>query len=510
MARRGDGKGLLLGDLLAGVVDPGEYGRLPVEAIALDSREVEPGGLFLAVPGSDGRRHGMDHLEEAVSRGALAVLAEPGAAWDRARLAEAAATLPVPLFMVSGLAHKAGAIAARFFGQPGQVMRTVGVTGTNGKTSVTHFLAQALAPRVPTGLIGTLGMGLADDLRPATHTTPDAVALQAELARQARLGVKVVAMEVSSHALHQGRVNGVPFHSALFTNLSHDHLDYHRSMQAYAEAKAGLFRRPGLSLAVINADDRMGRELLQEASARVFTVACSSGERPHSLADRFLHATAIEPLPDGLRLAFRSSWGEGEIRSTLLGRFNAENLLLALGLLLAWDMPLQQACLALGAVRPVPGRMNLFGGKGLPRVVVDYAHTPDALARALEAVREHATGRVICVFGCGGDRDRDKRPAMGAAAERLADRVILTDDNPRSEDGQAIVAQILTGLREPEAALVERDRGAAIARAVAEAGPEDLVLVAGKGHETWQLVGGQRLPFSDIEQVQRALQERAA
>jgi len=508
MVQRADGNGVLLGDLLQGIVDPGEFGRLYVTGLCLDSREVVAGDLFLATAGRV--THGMAHLEEALRNGAVAVLAQPSGEWDRSRLAQVAATCQVPLFMVSDLGHKVGVIAGRLFGQPGQALRVIGVTGTNGKTSVTHFLAQVLGSRVPAGVIGTLGNGPVDDLRTATHTTPNAVAVQAELARQVRLGIKAVAMEVSSHALDQGRVNGVPFHTAVFTNLSHDHLDYHGSMAAYAAAKARLFRRPGLMQAVINIDDRMGRELLQEFSARVMTVACSTSGRVSSLADRAIHATAVEPHAGGLGVRFESSWGAGEFSSPVFGRFNAENLLLTLGVLLSWDMPLKHALEAMERLCPVPGRMDLLGGQGLPRVVVDYAHTPDALEKALAAVREHAHGQVICVFGCGGDRDRAKRPRMGAVAERLADRVILTDDNPRGEDGDTIVRQILDGMQQPQVVQVERDRARAIEQAIGEAASEDLVLVAGKGHEAWQLVGGKRIPFSDHEQVRRALQGRAA
>lgn len=507
MAQRPDGKALLLGDLVQGIVDSGEHARLAVRGITQDSREVSRGGLFLAVRGQ--ASHGMDYLAQAVEAGACCALVEPGGRWDLASLMRAAAQAPIPVLPVEALGRKAGVIAARFFGQPGQTLRVVGVTGTNGKTSISHFLAQALSRWVPAGVMGTLGNGPVGHLQPATHTTPDAVSLQAELGRQSRLGIKAVAMEVSSHALHQGRVAGVPFHTAVFSNLSHDHLDYHGSMAAYAEAKARLFRRPGLAAAVINVDDRMGRELLQEVSGRTMTVAVGSG-RPPLLADRHVRIEKIELHPRGQRTYFESSWGSGELETALLGRFNVENLMLSLAVLLAWDMSLDRACDSLSEVEPVPGRMNLLGGAGLPGVVVDYAHTPDALEKALQAVREHAAGEVLCVFGCGGDRDREKRPRMGAVAERLADRVILTDDNPRGEPGERIVEEILAGMRNPGHVAVERDRARAIVQAIGEAHPEDMVLIAGKGHEDYQLVGGARLPFSDLEQARRALQERAA
>ena len=508
MACRNDEKVLLLADLLAGIVDTGEYGRQVIPALTMDSRDVQPGALFMAVRGESS--HGMDYLRQAVERGAGVILAEPAGRWGRARLVETAASLGLPLFMVSGLREKAGLVASRFFGMPGQLLRVIGVTGTNGKTSVTHFLAQALSQRVAAGVMGTLGNGLLNDLRPATHTTPDAVSVQAELARQAGLGVKAVAMEVSSHALDQGRVNGTPFHTAVFTNLSHEHLDYHGSLSAYAEAKSRLFRRPGLMTAVINSDDRLGQQLLQEVGARAMTVACGMERRIPMPADRFVHARRVELLPEGLRLDFDSSWGSGELRTRLMGRFNAQNLLLTLGVLLSWDMPLAVAVEALESLDPVPGRMNLLGGDGAPRVVVDFAHTPDALGQALSSLREHVRGRLICVFGCGGERDREKRPRMGELAERLADVVVVTDDNPRHEDADGIVSQILAGMREPAAVLVERDRASAIGLAIADAGEEDLVLIAGKGHEAWQQVGDRRIPFSDFEQAQKVLRELAA
>jgi len=508
MAQRLDAKGLLLSDLLAGIVDVAEFGRVVVSGITLDSRDVAPGDLFLAVSGFD--VHGMRFFEHAVEAGAVAVLAEPAGDWDRVRLAQLMATSPVPLFMVSDLARKAGILASRFFGQPAHSMRIVGVTGTNGKTSVTHFLASALSAKIHAGIIGTLGNGIPGKLQAATHTTPDAVAVQAELARQQQLGVKAVAMEVSSHALDQGRVAGLPFHTAVFTNLSRDHQDYHGSMQAYAEAKAKLFQRSGLMLAVLNVDDPVGAHLLNEVSQRAMTVACSTTSSIHALADRFVRARAIKTEPSGIQISFDSSWGSGDIRSPLLGRFNAENLLLTLGVLLAWDMSFSAALDALEALQPVDGRMSVTGGGGKPRVVVDYAHTPDALEKVLSSLREHVRGRLVCVFGCGGDRDSGKRPLMGSVACRLADQVVLTDDNPRGEDGGEIIAQILQGIPGQDGVLVQRDRAKAINHAIRSAAKDDLVLVAGKGHEDYQLVGDLKLPFSDFEQVERALTEYAA
>lgn len=508
MPQRLDAKGVLLGDLFAGVIECGDYGRTFINAVSMDSRDVSEHALFIARPGI--RSHGLDYLDQALALGAVAVVAEPAGRWDRVRLTALATSLPVPVFMVSDLARVAGLIAARFFGHPAQALRVVGVTGTNGKTSITHFLAQALAVRVRCGLIGTLGNGFPNELQDATHTTPDVVAVHAELARQRDMAAKVVAMEVSSHALDQGRVSGVPFHTAVFSNLSRDHQDYHGSMEAYAEAKARLLRRQGLMLAVINADDAMGARLINEVSGRVNVVAVGMDDSMPVLADRFVHARKVVPDALGLQLSIESSWGNAELRSNLLGRFNAENLLLTLGVLLAWDMPMQTAISALESLQPVAGRMSVFGGGKHPKVVVDYAHTPDAMEKTLTSLREHVRDELICVFGCGGDRDQGKRPLMGAIAERLADRVLVTDDNPRSEDPEQIVEQILAGMRSPDAVHVERDRAKAIAQAVGTAGNNDLVLVAGKGHEAWQQIGQSRLPFSDVEQVRLALGEREA
>jgi UDP-N-acetylmuramoyl-L-alanyl-D-glutamate--2,6-diaminopimelate ligase len=317
-------------------------------------------------------------------------------------------------------------------------------------------------------------------------------------------------MEVSSHALDQERVAGVPFHTAVFTNLSHEHQDYHGDMQAYGDAKARLFRGAGLSLAVINVDDPFGATLAAEVRPRTFTVAVGGGTNLTRLVDRYLQLSHVQARPDGLTIRFDSSWGSGELQSHLLGRFNAENLALALAVLLAWDMPLDAAMAALAQVQPVVGRMMTFLAPNRPRVVVDYAHTPDALEKVLRSAREHVDGRLVCVFGCGGDRDPSKRPQMGAVARRLADRVILTDDNPRSEDPAQIVVDILSGIEARDTVHIEHDRATAIRVGIAAAGTNDLVLVAGKGHEDYQEVGGQRMPFSDIEQVQQALHGGAA
>lgn len=497
MPARQHPSGLNLAQLFDGLVAGAALPELVPQGITLDSRTVSPGDLFLACAGDVS--HGMAFAAQARANGASVIAAEPAGDWDGAALAAAAAELGLPVIAVPRLSELAGEIAARFYGRPSERLAVIGITGTNGKTSVSHFLAAALADGRRCGVLGTLGYGLPGRLREASHTTPDAVRVQAELAELCELGADSVAMEVSSHALHQHRVAGVRFHTAVFTNLSRDHLDYHGDMQSYGEVKAGLFQRPGLQLAVINGDDEFGRELVGRLDGGPRVIACGVG------GDTQVSATDIVSHPDGLAFTLHLGDAEVPVRCSLLGRFNLDNLLLVAGVLHGWGLEPADIARRLAELRTVPGRMERFGGDGRPVVVVDYAHTPDALEQVLRALRPHVAGRLHCVFGCGGDRDSGKRPLMAAAAERLADRVTITDDNPRSEDGDAIVTQILAGMTDPGAARVQRNRASAIADAIAEAAPGDLVLVAGKGHEDYQQVGDLRLPFSDTEQVRRAL-----
>ncbi|BAO43498.1 UDP-N-acetylmuramoyl-L-alanyl-D-glutamate--2,6-diaminopimelate ligase [Thiolapillus brandeum] len=491
----------LAGDLLSGLpLAEGNWAAVPVSGLALDSRKVQPGWLFMALQGS--QEHGLVHLPQALDQGASLVLAETSA--DMGVEDIAALDAPVPVLPVKGLGALASSLASRFYGDPAQHMRMVGVTGTNGKTSVSLFLAQALPESWRCAVTGTTGNGFPGDLQAATHTTPDAVEAQRILADLLNQGAGAVAMEVSSHALDQHRLEAVPFHTAVFTNLSRDHLDYHGSMRAYATAKGRLFHTPGLQLAVINTDDEAGAELLETLKGQVRTVACHGGGRTLG-ADEFIRLESLQAGARGLILELSSSWGQAQINSRLVGDFNAGNLMLVLAVLLAWGIPMEEAVARLEQLETVPGRMQTFGGDDLPLVVVDYAHTPDALGKALSSLRAHCRGRLICVFGCGGDRDRGKRPQMGALAEAMSDRVVVTDDNPRHEASPAIIADILEGMENPSAVLVQPDRARAIACAIEEAVPGDLVLVAGKGHETTQQVGDLCLPFSDLEQVQRHL-----
>ena len=352
--------------------------------------------------------------------------------------------------------------------------------------------------------IGTLGAGFAGSLYVGERTTPDVISVQRLLARFLAEGATDIAMEVSSHALDQGRVDGVQFRLAVFTNLTRDHLDYHGSMEAYGAAKQRLFEWPGLAAAVINIDDAFGRRL---AASLPVTVARLGFAIDQANAD--VRATGIEAHAHGLRFDLHTPWGEARIESPLLGRFNVSNLLAVAASLGALGHEFAEIRSVLGALEPVSGRMSRLGGEaGRPLVVVDYAHTPDALEQALASVRAHCAGVLVCVFGCGGERDAGKRPQMAGIAERLADRVIVTDDNPRAEDGDAIVAAIMQGFRDPAAIVVERDRHRAIHRAIAEARADDIVLVAGKGHEPYQEIGGRRLPFDDREVARQALEAR--
>ena len=474
---------------------------MPLQGLTLDSREVRPGYLFLALHGH--HHHGLKHLSEARARGAIAVAYEPEGAVEYLP-----ALGDLPAFAVRHLDQRAGPIAARFFGDPSSAERVVAVTGTNGKTSVSLITAQVLSELGRTcGLLGTLGNGVYNKLDSPTHTTPDAVSLQTWFARFRDRGVRHVSMEASSHALDQGRMQGAHVSIAVFTNLTRDHLDYHGDMAAYGAAKRRLFEMPGLKYAVINLDDDYGRELaagLEDSIAIIgYTLADASAPRGQTLraVNLSLHAA-------GIRFDVVGDAGRGQIDAHLLGRFNVQNLLAVLGVLLALEIPFATALAALGKTRTVPGRMECFGGGAhQPLVVVDYAHTPDALEKALLAARSHCRGKLWCVFGCGGERDRGKRPQMGAIAERLADHVIITDDNPRHEDGDAIVAEILAGIAERKHVSVERERFKAVAQALQSAAAQDVVLVAGKGHETYQVVGDRNLPYSDREAVLQLLRE---
>jgi UDP-N-acetylmuramoyl-L-alanyl-D-glutamate--2,6-diaminopimelate ligase len=506
-----------LAELLAGHsghADMGAAGDIVVRGLSLDSRDIRAGDAFVALKGA--KHHGITFAPTALARGAAAILAEKpetaapapasletGIGNRESGIGEAR---QAPLIWIDRLREKVGAIAARFFGDPSQALTVIGVTGTNGKTSTVHLLAQALhhaGHRVAT--IGTLGAGMFGDVAEGARTTPDAIAVQGLLATFRDERASHVAMEVSSHALDQGRVNAIAFDFAVFTNLTRDHLDYHGTMHSYGAAKERLFAWPGLRTAIINVDDAFGRALAARVPGDVELLRYGV-ERD----DADVVASAIETGTSGLQFHLATPWGEGNVATRLLGRFNVSNLLAVAACLGKVGFSFDNIRDALAALSPVSGRMNRIGGeRELPLVVVDYAHTPDALEQALTSLRAHAHGRLICVFGCGGERDAGKRPEMGAIAEALADRIIITDDNPRGEDGDAIVAQIVAGLKEPALATIQRDRGTAIALAIREAQPGDIVLIAGKGHEPYQEVAGVRHAFDDLAVARAVLEARA-
>ncbi|MCU7914413.1 MAG: UDP-N-acetylmuramoyl-L-alanyl-D-glutamate--2,6-diaminopimelate ligase [Candidatus Thiodiazotropha sp. (ex Gloverina cf. vestifex)] len=494
----------MLSGLLAGLlsVPPGQ--DCEVTGLTLDSRQVVDGAIFLACTGT--RHHGLAFARQAIAQGAEVILWEPDNA-EGEQLAADLAKEDFPLLAMPELSAHISEIAARFYGDPSQHLTVFGVTGTNGKTSVCQLLAQALQSDGPCGIMGTLGYGFPPALESTGFTTPDAVTVQRLLTEMWQGGAKAVSMEVSSHALDQGRAAAVHFTGAIFTNLSRDHFDYHGSFESYATAKQRLFQMPGLESAVINLDDAQGASLLNVLSKDVETLAYSleaDTELPEGLSG-WSRALEITPTTQGMEIRIATHRGEGLLKTHLLGRFNAANLLAVLLVLLQRGWDLSRALHVMAGLTTVPGRMQLFSGDGKPSVVVDYAHTPDALEKALQATRVHCDGRLFVVFGCGGDRDRGKRPQMGALAEQLADVVFVTDDNPRSESSTEIIQQILAGMRHPETAQIESDRGLAIRHAIEVARPGDMVLVAGKGHEDYQLIGDQVLHFDDREQVSAAL-----
>jgi UDP-N-acetylmuramoyl-L-alanyl-D-glutamate--2,6-diaminopimelate ligase len=483
---------MLLRDLLPEVA--GIPGDLRITGLVMDSREVKPGDAFVAIAGFGA--HGLKFVDQARAAGAVATLFEP----------PAPAELPAPsdAIAVPNLRARLGELADRFHGRVTEAMTVVGVTGTNGKTSTVQLLAQAWTLRgTRCGTIGTLGVGLYGEVTPTGFTTPLVLKLHDLLAQLHAEGAQAVAMEVSSHALDQGRVDGVHFDAAVFTNLTRDHLDYHGDMGTYGAAKSRLFVWPGLKAAAINLDDEYGRRLHAQLPASVKAVGLSS----RGIDDALLRADALQLDSAGISFDLVCDGHAYPVRSPLLGRFNVDNLLAVGGALFALgDSPAQIAA-TLSQLQPIHGRMNRLGGDGVkPLVVIDYAHTPDALEQALKSLRAHAHARLICVFGCGGERDRGKRPQMAAIAETNADRVIVTDDNPRAEDGDQIVADIIAGFGNADRVLVQRDRAAAIARAIGEAGANDIVLIAGKGHEPYQEINGVQYPFDDTQVARNELE----
>ncbi|WP_028116207.1 UDP-N-acetylmuramoyl-L-alanyl-D-glutamate--2,6-diaminopimelate ligase [Ferrimonas senticii] len=455
----------------------------------LDSRQVQAGDLFVAVAGhqSDGR----DYIEAAIAAGAVAVVTQVDSPQQQGLQARADG---VPVVGIANLAERLSLLGLRCY--PDAATPTlIGVTGTNGKTTVSQLCAQlleALGQRA--GVMGTVGNGLWGQLEASANTTSDPLTVARSLAAQAQAGATAVALEISSHGLAQGRVRQLPISTAVFTNLSRDHLDYHGDMDSYAAAKQRLFSQPGLQHAVLNLDDRYGALWHRQLQGQLHTIGYSL-DGAECRGD-YLQACEIEYHQHGVSATIRSSFGDGQLHSPLLGRFNLANVLAALAALLAEGYPLADLLLAAQSLQPACGRMELFAAAGHPSLVVDYAHTPDALEQALLALRRHCLGQLWCLFGCGGDRDRGKRPLMAAAAERHADKLVITADNPRSEAFEQIIADMQQGLSQPPA-LIEFDRALALTQAFAQAGGDDLILLAGKGHEDYQIVGNQTLIYNE-------------
>lgn len=489
-----------LSELLCAIRKIPDRANISVKGLCLDSRLVQKGEVFLACKGT--QMHGERFLPNAIAQGASAVLVE----------AESP-DLPVyfqgeiPIIPIERLHAKVSELAACFYHNPAQALKMIGVTGTNGKTSTTHFLAEALQQLLyPCGIIGTLGNGIYGNIKPGSLTTPDAITLQKTFAEFLQQGVKYVAMEVSSHSLEQSRVAAVPFKVGVFTNLTQDHLDYHQTMAAYGAAKRKLFESSLTQFAVINNDDPFGRELIATLPNKNNILAY--GIQKSSQVEG-VYAEHIQ-LKNGVGAHVVTPWGEGELETQLIGQFNLSNVLAVLAILGLLDISFSKALESLKYLTPVPGRMQTLGGGEQPLVIVDYSHTPDALEKALQALKPHCEGRLICVFGCGGDRDRTKRPLMAAIAERYADQVIVTDDNPRTEDPAQIVADIMRGFTSPTKIIVQHDRSKAINNSIQYATRGDCVLIAGKGAETYQQIGDIKIPFSDVEQVREIMNARLA
>lgn len=486
--------------LFDGLALPSE--DMQIAQLTLDSRTVVPGSVFFALAKHAEQRQA--HIEQALQNGAIAVAFSSDLTLthsDQALIAEYSAQA----IAVADLHQQVSEIAARFYGRPSASLNVIAVTGTNGKTSVTHYIAEALETlNLPCALIGTLGYGRWPTLIDNGMTTPDPISVQAMLAECVAMGVKYVALEASSHALEQGRLNAVDIDIAVLTNLTRDHLDYHGSMEAYANSKMRLFTMPSVQTAVVNLDDALGRRIQSTCKSNKRVLGYSIAQDP----DAVLTANLVAPKHDGIEFQLESERYHSTIQTPLLGAFNVANLLATALVLQVLGIAHDQISDVLTGCQSVTGRMQSISTSNAPTVVVDYAHTPDALEQVLKALRWHAVDQahLWCVFGCGGDRDRGKRSEMGRIAEQQADYLVITDDNPRYEASQQIIDDILSGCRNPERVYVQADRGKAIEFAVQHAANSDIVLVAGKGHETTQEIAGVKYSFNDMQVVSQALQ----
>ena len=485
-----------LSNLLEGLISVPPEMDTKVANLTLDSRHIHPHDLFLAVQGThlDGRQY----IAEAISRGANAILVNA-----ETKTENVTKQAGIPLIPIFELRKNLGLLGARFYQYPAKQLPIMGVTGTNGKTTCTHFIAQILQNRgMKCGVIGTLGSGLYGELQETGLTTPDAITLQKTLHSFFMQNAQAVAMEVSSHSIDQGRINEIIFETAIFTNLTQDHLDYHGDMETYAGVKYKFLNEIPHKHLVINADDSYGQKWIPELSLQQSVYAYSTEVNLHPIKNvEFIYADKIELSFAGIKAHIHSPWGKAELYLPLIGLFNLSNALAALTALCLHGIPFHEVIEELHDLHPVPGRMQRLVGEGSPLIVIDYAHTPDALEKALQALRRHTQAKLVCVFGCGGDRDKSKRPLMAKIAEQWADQVIVTSDNPRHENPETIAKEIMQGFVHPEKVWVELDRSKAIEKSIQWASGSDCILIAGKGAERYQHIGDEKFPFEDAEKV---------
>lgn len=487
-----------LNELMAGFAVGVLPSGIKVSGMASDSRLVKPGYLFFACRGT--AQDGVGFIEDAEQRGAVAVVVDVAV--------EVSSTVPV--VSVPELNCKLGHIAARFYANPSRHMVLIGITGTNGKTSCSHLLAQCLDHNENRcGIVGTMGNGFSEALESSNHTTPGAVELQSTLHGLQQRGAAYIAMEVSSHALEQYRTAGCEFSIAVFTNLSRDHLDYHGTMEAYGDAKLKLFKEVSLQAAVVNLDDDFAQRIVATVPSSVETIGVTLDSDKSITTDKHISGKILKRSLSGTTIAIQSSWGEAQFATHLFGEFNVSNVMLVLAVALQQGLLLEEAISRIQELHAPKGRLESFTAPGKPLVVVDYAHTPDALQKVLQTLHAHTAGELWVLFGCGGDRDTGKRPLMGEVAEQFADHLWITDDNPRTESSQKIIEDILSGIKQPEQVTVQPARETAIRNIIASAAANDIILIAGKGHEDYQIIGQQVLPFSDREIVSQVLKEVA-
>ncbi len=495
-----------LDKLLKGYVTLQEpYSAISVNGLSLDSRTTSPGGLFFALQGL--QHHGLQYHQQVINNGAAAIVWESSPIVSQQNLPE-----DILCIEITDLQNKLGLISQRFYHDCSRHMHVIGVTGTDGKTSVSQFIAQALQNlKLSCGVIGTLGYGVYPKYNDASHTTPDAIKTHSLLYDFYISNVKHAVIEASSHGLVQGRLTGINFNTAVFTNLGRDHMDYHKSVEDYGNAKRLLFQSKGLENAVINIDDDFGRRLANEFSDKLDVVTFSTqADTPQS--ESFIKAVNIEYAQASTSFEIISSWGDAKVKTQLVGDFNVSNLLAVLGALLVKGVLFADAIRAVESVKTVAGRLEFITNNKAshelkPSVVIDYAHTPQALTNVLSVLRDQCIGKLWCVFGCGGNRDQGKRTLMAEAVELYADVAVLTDDNPRFEDPKAITNEVQKGFSKSYPYSLIHDRRDAIAYAIEHADHEDIVLIAGKGHEAVQIINGKRLPFSDKKIANEVLQQ---